>query len=157
MIQKAAAMGNWWLAASSRQCACLCITSHAEFFWQNIKSFRGFSTLPTRFGTLWLWLFPKLKSPLKRKRFQTVNEIQENKTGQLRVIGGAVWHSKVPVLKVTEAYCPMYNVSCIFFNKCLYFSYYMAGYLLDRPHINRLFSDAEWSQGTRLYSSLWYH
>ena len=29
------------------------------------------------------WLFPKLKSPLKRKRFQTVDEIQENKTGQL--------------------------------------------------------------------------
>ena len=31
-------------------------------------------------------------------------------------------------------HCPMYNVSCIFFNKCLYFSYYMVGYLPDRPH-----------------------
>ena len=30
-------------------------------------------------------------------------------------------------------YCPMYNVPYIFFNKCLYYSYYMAGYLLDRP------------------------
>ena len=27
----------------------------------------------------------------------------------------------------------MFLVSCIFFSKCLYFSYYMAGYLLDRP------------------------
>ena len=108
IIQKATAMGNWWLAASSRQCACLCITSHAEFFWQNIKSFRWFSTLPTRFGTLWLWLFPKLKSPLKRKRFQTVNEIQENTTGQLMVIGRTVWGPKVPTLKETEA-----SLSCV--------------------------------------------
>ena len=27
------------------------------------------------------WLFPKLKSPLKGKRFQTVDEIQENRIG----------------------------------------------------------------------------
>ena len=32
------------------------------------------------------WLFPKLKSPLKGKRFQTVHEIQENTTGQLMAI-----------------------------------------------------------------------
>ena len=31
MIQKAEAMGNWWLAASSWQCACSCIMSRAEF------------------------------------------------------------------------------------------------------------------------------
>ena len=36
------------------------------------------------------WLFPKLKSPLKEKRFQTVDEIQENATGQLVVIGRTV-------------------------------------------------------------------
>ena len=29
------------------------------------------------------WLFPKLKSPLKGKRFQTINEIQENTMRQL--------------------------------------------------------------------------
>ena len=33
------------------------------------------------------WLFPKLKSPLKGKRFQTIDEIQENKIGQLVAIG----------------------------------------------------------------------
>ena len=32
------------------------------------------------------WLFSKLKSPLKGKRFQTIVEIQENTTGQLMVI-----------------------------------------------------------------------
>ena len=29
------------------------------------------------------WLFPKLKSPLKGKRFQTIDEIQKNMTWQL--------------------------------------------------------------------------
>ena len=35
------------------------------------------------------WLYPKLKSPLKGKRFQTMDEIpwEENTTGQLIVIG----------------------------------------------------------------------
>ena len=34
------------------------------------------------------WLFPKLKSPLKGKRFQTTSEIRENTTGELMVIPG---------------------------------------------------------------------
>ena len=62
------------------------------------------------------WLFPKLKSPLKGKRFQTTNEIQENRTGQLMVIGKTVWGPKVPTLKGTEAslsyvQCSLYLVS----------------------------------------------
>ena len=36
------------------------------------------------------WLFPKLKSPLKGKRFQTIDEIQENMTGQPMAIGRSV-------------------------------------------------------------------
>ena len=28
------------------------------------------------------WFFPRLKSPLKGKRFQTVDEIQENRTAE---------------------------------------------------------------------------
>ena len=36
------------------------------------------------------WLFPKQKSPLKGKRFQTIDEIQENTTGQLMAIGRTV-------------------------------------------------------------------
>ena len=49
------------------------------------------------------WLFPRLKSHLKGKRFQTIDEIQENMTGQQMVIGRTVWGPKVPTLKVTEA------------------------------------------------------
>ena len=48
------------------------------------------------------WLFLKLKSPLKGKRFQTVNETQENTMGQLMVIGKTVWGPKMPTLKGTE-------------------------------------------------------
>ena len=33
------------------------------------------------------WLFPKLKSPLRGKRFQSVDEIQGNTTGQLMTTG----------------------------------------------------------------------
>ena len=54
------------------------------------------------------WLFPKLKSPLKGKRFQTVSEIQENMTGQLMATGRTVWSPKMPPLKGTEA-----SLSCV--------------------------------------------
>ena len=84
-----------------------------------------------------LWVFPKLKSPLKGKRFQTVDEIQESITGKLMVIGRTVWGPKVPTLKgakVSVFLCMMFFGSCIF-SKCLQFSYYMSGYLLDRPLI----------------------
>ena len=83
-------------------------------------------------------LFPKLKSPLKGKRFQTVSEVQENTVGQLMVMGRTGCGPKVPTLKGTESVivlCAPFLVCCIFFSKCLYFTYYMAGYLLDRPHI----------------------
>ena len=54
------------------------------------------------------WIFPKLKSPLKGKRFQTTDEIQDNTTGQLMVIGRTVWGPKVPALYGTEA-----SLSCV--------------------------------------------
>ena len=50
-----------------------------------------------------LWLFPKLKSPLKGKRFQTIDKIQKNMMGQLMATGRTVWSPKVPTLKGTEA------------------------------------------------------
>ena len=85
MIQKAAAMGNWWLAASSRQCTPLMPPNSPNL-------------VPWDF-----WFFLKLKSPLEGKRFQTTNEIQENVTGQLMVIGRTVWGPRVPTLKGMEA------------------------------------------------------
>ena len=121
MNQKAAAMGNWWLAALSRQHTFSCITSHAVF-WQNIRSPRWLSPdlVPCHLG-----LFPKLESPLKGKRLQTIDEIQENRTGQLMVIGRTVWGPKVPVYFKGHwgviVLCTMFLVSCLFFNKCLFF------------------------------------
>ena len=54
------------------------------------------------------WLFPKLKLPLKRKKFQTVSEIQENTLRQLMAIGKTVQGPKVPTLKGTEV-----SLSCV--------------------------------------------
>ena len=61
-------------------------------------------------------LFPKLKPPLKGKRFQTINEIQENIMGQVMVIGRTVWGPNVSALKGTEmslsyVQCFLYLVS----------------------------------------------
>ena len=61
-------------------------------------------------------LFLKLKSLWKEKRFQTIDEIQENTMGQLMVIGRTVWGPRVPTLKGTEAsvghvQCFLYLVS----------------------------------------------
>ena len=62
------------------------------------------------------WLFPKLKSPLEGKRFQTVDKIQENTMGQLVVTGRTVRGPKEPTLNETESalscvQCFLYLVS----------------------------------------------
>ena len=125
MIQKATAIGNWWLAASSQQSTYSCLMSHAKFFCETSNHPGSSSPLQPRFSA---WLFPKLKSPLKGKRFQTIDEIQENMTGQLIAIGRTVWGPKVPTLKRTEA-----SLSCVQCCLCtvtsinVSFSYYMSG------------------------------
>ena len=65
-----------------------------------------------------LWLFLKLKSPLKGKRFQTILRVKKITTGQLMVIGRIMWGHKVPILKGTEVslsyiQCFLYLVSSI--------------------------------------------
>ena len=61
MIQKAAAMGNWWLAALSHQCAHSWITPHAEFFGDTSHHPGDLAPAQPRFGALWLLAFPKTK------------------------------------------------------------------------------------------------
>ena len=63
--------------------------SRADIFGEMSNHPGDSAPLQPRFHTLQL-LFPKLKSPLKGKRFQEVNEIQENITGQLIAIGRTV-------------------------------------------------------------------
>ena len=49
------------------------------------------------------WLFPKPKSPLKVKRFQTIVKIHKSMMGQLMATGRTVRGPKVPTLKRTDA------------------------------------------------------
>ena len=67
MLQKATAMGNWWLAASSRQHACSCIMSGAEIFHETSNHPGDSAPLQSRFGTLWLLAFPKIKITFERE------------------------------------------------------------------------------------------
>ena len=68
MIQKATAMGNWWLAASSQQLACSCITSHAEYFGETSNHPGDSALLQPRFAALWLLAFPKTKITFEREK-----------------------------------------------------------------------------------------
>ena len=113
--------GNWWLAASS-QCTCSCITSHAEILGKHqitqvTQPHYSPDLVPCDF-----WLFQKLKSPLNRKIFQTINKIQENTVGQLMATGRTVWCPNLEGDWGVIVLCTMFLVSHIFFNKCLYFS-----------------------------------
>ena len=87
MIQKAAAMGSWGWAASSDDAP-----AHTSHLLQGVLVKHQVTQPPYSPGLApWdFWLFPKLKSPLKGKRFQTLDEIQENMMGQLMVIGRTV-------------------------------------------------------------------
>ena len=141
MIQKATTVGSWWLTTSSQQHTHSCIMSSEEFFGETSNHSGDSAPLQPRSGALRLWLFPKLKSPLKGKRFQTVDEIQENMMEQLMATGRTVWGPKVRALKRTEVsssyvQCLLYLVSSsvnvsIFHIKWL-------GYLPDRPHVSSL-------------------
>ena len=108
MIQKASAMGNWWLAASSWQRTHSCIMSCTDIFGETSNHPGDSAPYSPDLAPCNVWLFPKLKAPLKEKRFKTIDEIQENTTGQLMVIGRTVWGLKVPTLKGTEA-----SLSCV--------------------------------------------
>ena len=67
MIQKAAAMGNWWLASSSWQNVPSCITSHTEVFGKTSNHPGDSAPLQSRFGTPRLLAFPKTKITFERE------------------------------------------------------------------------------------------
>ena len=63
IIQKASAMGNWWLTASSRQCASSSsITSHADCFGETSNHPGDSAPLQPRFGDLWFLAFLQTKT-----------------------------------------------------------------------------------------------
>ena len=137
MIQEATAMGNWWLAASSQQSAHSRITSCAEFFMKHQITQVTQPHYSPELMHCDFWLFPKLKSPLKWKRFQTISEIPENTTGQLMAMGRTLWGPEVPTLKGTEASlsCVQCFLSLVSWSINVYFSECVAGYFLDRTRM----------------------
>ena len=107
LIQKVTAMGSWWLAASSQQRTHSCVMCCTEFFGKTSNHPGDSAPYSPDLVPCSFWLFPKMKSPLKGKRFQII-EIQENTMGQLTATGKTVWGPKVPALKRTEA-----SLSCV--------------------------------------------
>ena len=67
IIQKATPMSNWWLAASSQQCARSCITSHADIFGRTSDHPGDSVPLRPRFGAPKLLSFPKTKITFERE------------------------------------------------------------------------------------------
>ena len=115
VIQKAAAMGNWWLAASSWQHTHSCITLSAEFFVKHPITQVTQPPYSPDLAACHFWLFPKLKSPLKRKRFQTISKIQENKTGIWWWLGELCEVPTCLLWRGLRRHCPVHNVSCILY------------------------------------------
>ena len=133
MIQKAVAMGNWWLEAAPQQHTYSCITSHAEFFDKT-------SNHPGNSALLQPWLLDFSKTEITFER----EEISDHQwdSGKYNGTADGDWEN---CGKSQGAYfeggwgiiflCTMFFVPCVFFNKCPYFSYYVDEYLLDRPGI----------------------
>ena len=88
MIQKAAALGNWWLAASSRQCTCSCIMFPAEFFGRTSNHPGDSVPRKPSFGALQLLGFPKMNIIFEREEISDCWWDSGKSHGQLRETGG---------------------------------------------------------------------
>ena len=126
-IQKAAGMGNWLLAASSPQHAPSHIMSRAEFYGETSNHPGDSAPLQPRFGTLQLLAFPKTKITFKRE------EISDClwDLGKYERAADGDWENCMR-FQVTylegDWVIVLCTISLYLFNKCLYFSYYLAAY-----------------------------
>ena len=134
MIQKAAVLGNWWLAASPPQCARSRITSRAEFLAKHRITQVTQPPYSPDLAPCNFWLFPKLKSALKGKRFQTTNEIQGNTTGQLMTTR-TLWGPKAPEASLSIM-CTMFPVSSSI-NVSLFHITWLVTFWTDLAGINK--------------------
>ena len=132
MIQKTTAMGNWLLAPLSQPCIFSFIMSPAEFFVETSNLPGNQVPFQPRFGVLKLLAFPKTKITFEREE---ISDCQWDSGKYNRWwLGESCKIPRCLLWRGLRRHCPLYLVSsCIFFNKCLYFSYYMVGYLLNRP------------------------
>ena len=125
MIQRAAGMGNCWLAASSWQCTRSRIMSHADLFGETSNHPGNSAPLQPRFGTLWILAFPKTKITFEREEISdcpwdsgkydgAADGNWENCVGSQ----GAYFEGDRGMIVLST----MFLVFCIFLSKCLYFS-----------------------------------
>ena len=81
MTQKATATSDWQLHHDN-------LSAHASGLVESyLAKHRITQVLSPPTAQFDFWLFSKLKSSMKGKRFQTIDEIQENTMGQLMAIG----------------------------------------------------------------------
>ena len=126
MIQKTTAMDNWWLAASSQQCTCSWIMSWAKIFGETSNHPGDLAPLQPRFGALWLLAFLKTKITFERE------EILDHWWDSGKYNNGAAYGDWENCVRSQGAYFEgdqgiivlhtIFLVSCILFNKGLYFS-----------------------------------
>ena len=113
MIQKDAAVGNWWLAASSWQ-AHSWIMSHAEFFGKIPNHPGDAASLQPRFGTLLPLAFPKTKIAFESK---DISDCQW-KSGKYNGANDGNWENCVRSqdanFEGVRCHCPIYNVSIFY-------------------------------------------
>ena len=137
-IQKAAAMGSWWLAASPRQHARSCIKSCAGFFGETSNHPVDSAPYSPDLAPHNFWLFPKLNHLWKGRDFRPSMSMRFRKIqwgswwllGELCEVLRSVhfegdWGVTVP--------CTLSLVPRIFFSEGLHLSNHMAERLLDRP------------------------
>ena len=113
-----------------------CITS-CVVFWQNIKSPRWLrpSTAqiwhPVTYGFSQNW-----NHLWKGSNFRPQIRFRKIQRGSWWQLGELCEVPRCLLWRGVRCKCPVYNFSCILYllQKSLYFPYYMAGYLLDRPH-----------------------
>ena len=95
-----------------------------RIFWWNIKSLRWLSTAKAQIWHPVTSGFSKNQNHLwKRRDFRLLMRFRE-----MQWLGKLCEVPRYLIWRTLKRHCPMYNVPCIFFNKCFYFSYYVAGY-----------------------------
>ena len=128
MIQKAAAMGNWWWAASSWQCARSWIMSCAELFGETSNHPGNSAPLQPRFGTLWLLAFPKTKITFEREEISDCRwDSGKKKKNKTNGAADGNWENCVTSQGAyfegdwgITVLCTMFLVSCFFFNVTIF-------------------------------------
>ena len=123
MTKTTPAVGSWWSAASSWQCACSCITSCAEIFGETSNHPGDAAPLQPRFGIMRLLAIPNTKITFEREeisgnqwdsgKYDRAANDDSNK-GFCRVfwtVEELCEVSRCLLWMGLRYHCPMYNVS----------------------------------------------